>query len=251
MATVSEAAELNVDLPGARAVFSTRRGGVSQPPFDTLNFGFGTDDASANVTRNRRLIADRYGIALAFGRQVHGAHVRLVAEPTPEPEANSDIAEWAQALVPGDGLVTATPGLAPMVLAADCLPIAIAGGGAVAMVHAGWQGLAKGVIEAGVRQLREIVGAAPLGAAIGPGAGPCCYEVSDELHERFAARGEDFRQGRNLDLKAIARHQLHAASVARVEDLELCTICSDPDLFFSHRRDHGRTGRQAGLVWLA
>jgi YfiH family protein len=251
MATVSEAAELSVDLPGARAVFSTRRGGVSEPPFDTLNFGFGTDDAPANVMRNRRLIADRYDVALTFGRQVHGADVRLVDEPTLEPEADADIGDWVQGLVPGDGLVTATPGLAPMVLAADCLPVAIAGGGAVAMVHAGWQGLAKGVIAAGVRRLREIAGSAPLGAAIGPGAGPCCYEVSGELHERFAVRGEDFRQGLNLDLKAIARHQLHAAGVAQIEDLGLCTICSDPGLFFSHRRDLGRTGRQAGFVWLA
>jgi YfiH family protein len=251
MATVSEAAEFSVDLPGARAVFSTRRGGVSEPPFDTLNLGFGTADESANIARNRRLIADRYGIALAFGRQVHGRDVRLVDEPTPEPEADTDVSGWVQALVPGDGLLTATPGLAPMVLAADCLPIAIAGGGAVAMVHAGWQGLARGVIPAAVQRLQEITGRAPLGAAVGPGAGPCCYEVSDELHERFAAGGEDFRRGRNLDLKAIARHQLLAAGVAEVGDLGLCTICSDPSLFFSHRRDHGQTGRQAGFVWLA
>ena len=86
-------------------------------------------------------------------------------------------------------------------------------------------------------------------AAIGPGAGPCCYEVSDEVHAAFAELGPEVRQGQNLDLKAVARRQLEAAGVATVEDAGLCTMC-DPR-FFSHRRDGRRTGRQAGIAWLS
>jgi YfiH family protein len=134
-------------------------------------------------------------------------------------------------------------------LVADCLPIAVAGNGAVAMLHAGWRGLADGVIAAGVAALRELGDRRPLSAAIGPGAGPCCYEVGPEVHGAFAGLPAAHRSD-NLDLKAIARDQLAAAGVAEIEDLGVCTICSDPGLLFSHRRDHGITGRQAGVAWL-
>jgi copper oxidase (laccase) domain-containing protein len=87
-------------------------------------------------------------------------------------------------------------------------------------------------------------------AAIGPGAGGCCYEVGEEVHHRFAAYDHGAHRGSNLDLKAIARAQLTAAGVSRVDDVGLCTICSPPGLFFSHRRDRGMTGRQAGVAWL-
>ena len=145
-----------------------------------------------------------------------------------------------------------------MVLTADCLPIAVVGRGAdgrdrgaVAMLHAGWRGLAAGIVAEGVRALRELGADGPLAAAIGPGAGACCYEVGEEVHEVFANHGERVRHGRNLDLKAIARDQLERAGVQTVHDVELCTICSNEALFFSHRRDRGVTGRQAGLVWLS
>ena len=97
--------------------------------------------------------------------------------------------------------------------------------------------------------VRELGGEGELSAAIGPGAGPCCYEVGEEVHAAFADIGEA-HHGRHLDLKAIARHQLRAAGVANVADIGLCTICSDPGLLFSHRRDQGVTGRQAGVAWL-
>ena len=119
------------------------------------------------------------------------------------------------------------------------------------MLHAGWRGLAGGIVAEGVRAIRELGADGPLEAAIGPGAGGCCYEVGDEVHEVFADYGERVRRGRNLDLKAIAREQLERAGVQTVHDVELCTICSDESLFFSHRRDRGVTGRQAGLVWLS
>jgi copper oxidase (laccase) domain-containing protein len=128
--------------------------------------------------------------------------------------------------------------------------VAIAANGAAAMVHAGWQGLAGDVIAEGVRAVRDLGGEGPLSAAIGPGAGPCCYEVSEELHARFAPLGPTVRNGGNLDLKRIARLRLESAGVEDVSDCGLCTICSDPELFFSHRRDRGTTGRQAGVAWL-
>lgn len=238
---VSVQAPIVVELPGARAVFTTRAGGVSTGPYASLNLGFLTDDDPDSVRRNRVLLQEAYRVGLAYGLQVHGNCIRVVDQ------ANRDDALPAES----DGIATATPGVAPMVLAADCLPIAIAGGGAVAMVHAGWQGLATDVIAAGVQTVRELSrSGSPLVAAIGPGAGVCCYEVSEELHLRFAGRGEPLRQGRNLDLKAIARRQLSAAGVDEVQDVECCTICGGDQVFFSHRRERGLTGRQAGLVWL-
>ncbi len=142
------------------------------------------------------------------------------------------------------------PGLAPTALTADCLSIAVAGDGAVAMLHAGWRGLAGGVIAAGVLGLREAGAAGPLSAAIGPGAGGCCYEVGPEVHEAFADHPEHVHRGANLDLAAAARFELVRAGVHEIHEIGMCTICSDPSLFFSHRRDRGVTGRQAGVAWL-
>ncbi len=135
-------------------------------------------------------------------------------------------------------------------ITADCLPIVIAAPGAVAAVHAGWRGLDAGVIGNAVTKLRELSGGV-LNAAIGPGAGACCYEVGDELHRRFKAHSQDFHHGRNLDLKAIARVQLMEAGVAHIHDTEVCTICGDPQLTFSYRRDGAETGRQALVAWLS
>jgi YfiH family protein len=153
--------------------------------------------------------------------------------------------------VAADGQATATAGIAPTAIVADCLPVAVAGERAVAMLHAGWRGLAGGVVQEGVQALRELGGDAPLTAAIGPGAGPCCYEVGSEVRAVFAERFAEARRGSNLDLKAIARAELEQAGVATVYDVGLCTICSPPELFYSHRRDRGLTGRQAGIAWLS
>jgi polyphenol oxidase len=230
-----------IELPGARALFTTRRGGVSRGPYESLNLGRLTDDDPDAVETNRRRVADAAGVQLVYGRQVHGTRVCRVREA---PVGFSDPIE-------SDGQVTALAGLGPMVFTADCLPIAIATPGAVAMVHAGWRGLAEGVIDEGVRAVRELAdGGSPLAAAIGPGAGGCCYEVGAEVHARFERFGAVARNGDNLDLKAIAAAQLRAAGVSDVHDARLCTICSDPSLFFSHRRDRGLTGRQVGVAWL-
>jgi hypothetical protein len=118
------------------------------------------------------------------------------------------------------------------------------------MLHAGWRGLAGGVVAEGVRAVRELAGGASLAAAIGPGAGRCCYEVGEEVHAAFAELGPAVRDGRRLDLKAIARRKLGDAGVEIVHDIELCTICGEESMFYSHRRDRGVTGRQAGVAWL-
>ncbi len=231
-----------IELPGARAVFTTRRGGFSSGPYATLNLGKLTDDRPDAVQRNRELVAGRLGIRLSWIRQVHGADVRRI-------RSVSDAAAGGE-LPLADGQATALPGMGLVVLVADCLPIAVAGGGAVAMLHAGWRGLAAGVIEEGVRAVRELGGSGPLAAAIGPGAGRCCYQVGPDVHEAFAGHGDYARNGRNLDLKAIAVTQLRRAGIQDVHDLGLCTICAERSLLFSHRADGGVTGRQAGIAWL-
>lgn len=246
---------LGVELPGARALFTTRRGGFSEGPYASLNLGRLTADAPEAVQRNRATLQAEVGLPPVHIRQVHGTTVRLVAALSDE--AVGPLPDEGIELPEADGQVTALRGLAPMVLVADCLPIAVAGLGAsngdraVAMLHAGWRGLAGGIIGAGVRALRELGVDGPLEAAIGPGAGGCCYEVGEEVHAEFAAYGDRVRRGRNLDLKAIAREELVRAGVDAVHDVGLCTICSDESLFFSHRRDRGVTGRQAGLAWLS
>jgi hypothetical protein len=113
------------------------------------------------------------------------------------------------------------------------------------MVHAGWRGLAGGVLAEGVAAVRELdAGAGEVEAAIGPGAGPCCYEVSDDV---AAALGTERSAAGTVDLKALAAARLRAAGVTVVHDVGACTMCDER--FFSHRRDGGRTGRQAGVAW--
>jgi YfiH family protein len=227
---------IGIALPGGRALFTTRRGGVSEGPYASLNVGRWIDDDAEAVDRNRRILADTIGVpldALLQGRQVHGSRV--------ERRATQD-----GALNEADGQATAEPGLAPMVITADCLPIALVSEQAVAMLHAGWRGLAHGVLEEGVTAVREL-GGDDIQAAIGPGAGPCCYEVGAEVHAAFGRPAAAAK----LDLKAIAAERLRAAGVSEVHDVGLCTICSDSAFFFSHRRDGGVTGRQAGVVWRA
>ena len=233
---------ISIALPGGRALFTTRRGGTSAGPYASLNLGCWTDDDPEAVAANRALLADTVGIsldAILQGRQVHGTRVERRAT-TPGPD-----------LAAADGQATATPRLAPLVLTADCLPIAVIGEGAVAMLHGGWRGLAGGIVGAGVAAVRELGATGRLAAAIGPGAGGCCYEAGDEVHAAFEDRhGDVASNGRLLDLKAIARRELRAAGVEDVHDTGLCTLCADPALFFSHRRDGGVTGRQAGVAWL-
>ncbi len=116
------------------------------------------------------------------------------------------------------------------------------------MLHCGWRGLDGGIVAAGVGRLRELGVEGPLQAAIGPGVGGCCYETGEEVRGRFAAHRAS--AGRLLDLKAVARAQLHDAGVGTVEDVGVCTMCSAPGRLYSHRRDGAACGRQGGFAWL-
>jgi YfiH family protein len=226
-------------LAGARFLFSTRLGGVSEGPYESLNLGRLTDDPDENVRENRRRLCAAVGHPwerICFGRQVHGARVRRATKPR-------------EGVQEEDGQATARDDLAALVFVADCLPIVLAGDGAVAALHGGWRPLAAGIVAEGVAAVRELGGGGPIRAALGPSARGCCYEVGEEVHERFAAH--DARVGeRNLDLAKVAARQLEAEGVEEVHDVGLCTMCWF-GLFFSHRRDGGVTGRQAGVVWRA
>jgi YfiH family protein len=230
---------LEAELPGARAAFSTRLGGVSEPPFESLNLGRMTGDPG--VAENRRRLAGAIGVdpgQVLIGRQVHGADVIRHHRPM----RAGAYAEPKPGLPEADGQVAALNGLAPLVLVADCLPVALAGEGAVAMIHCGWRGLAAGIVERGVEAC------AARAAAIGPGIGPCCYEVGGPVLSAFEGLGPDLAEDGRLDLREVALRLLRRAGVEQVEVSGLCTRC-DPELFFSHRRDGEPTGRQAGVVW--
>jgi polyphenol oxidase len=234
---------IGVALPGARVAFSTRRGGVSEGPYESLNLGILTDDEAGRVARNRAILAEAIDLdpaAIAMGWQVHGTEVMRWDVP-PQPGRNGYAQPGAE-LDKVDGHVTDLEGLGLLVLVADCLPVALAGAGRVAMLHCGWRGLAGGIVERAAAMFDE-----PPAAAVGPGIGRCCYEVGQEVLDAFAdVKGAV--EGRMLDLRAVAGARLRAAGVERVEHVDMCTSCH-PDLFFSHRRDAGVTGRQGGIVW--
>ena len=225
-----------------RVGFGSRVGGVSEAPYDTLNIGVLTDDADVAVIENRTRLAAAVGFEprdVPIGLQVHKADVAVhVAAQDPSPYA-----EPGTALEEVDGHVVRRPGLAPLVLTADCLPVALAGPGGVAMLHCGWRGLAGGIVGRGALAVEAT------SAAIGPGIGPCCFEVGPEVLEAFGDLGEGIADGRMLDLPEVARRLLARAGVEAVESAGLCTFC-EAELFFSHRRDKGVTGRMGNLAWI-
>jgi YfiH family protein len=219
------------EAPGPYTVaFSTRLGGVSVGTYESLNLGRSTLDDSSNVDENRRRLCAAVGVEperLALNRQVHGATINR--------------AEEGERTQNGDGLWTDEPGVPMLAFSADCLPIALArlnGNPGLALLHAGRMGLLEGILEAGAAALDG-----PTAAIVGPGIGPCCYEVGDDILAAYRARfGPDVVQGRNLDLWSAAERILHEAGVETVERLDVCTACDDR--FFSHRRDGADTGRQ-------
>jgi YfiH family protein len=233
---------IEFELPGARALFSTRLGGVSPAPYESLNLGILTGDEPDRVRDNRHRLAARAGLApgdVAMGWQVHGAEV---LEWESAPENGGGYAKPGTPLEKVDGHATDLAGLGLLVLVADCLPVALAGEGRAAMLHCGWRGLAAGIVQRAVASFTE-----PPTAVVGPGIGSCCYEVGPEVLEAFSDLA-GVADGRMLDLRAVAERKLHAAGVAGVGHVDLCTSCR-ADLFFSHRRDGPETGRQAGMVW--
>jgi YfiH family protein len=224
------------ELPGGgQALFTTRSSGDL-----SLSRGASREGGGRAREDRREALREALGLGrLCAGRQVHGAEVQRVRD-------GGGSAAGAQVVVEADGHATALSGVGAMVITADCLPVALGCEGAVAMLHAGWRGLAAGVLEEGVRALEELAGPGRIVAVVGPGAGVCCYEVGPEVHEAF---GGAHRDGARIDLRAIAHDRLLAAGVARVRDVAACTICDER--FFSHRREGSRAGRQAGVAWLS
>jgi len=234
------ARELMFALPGGgRALFTARADG---------NMSSVSGAGALHGQRARERLREQFGLAgLARGRQVHGTVVRRVgAGEAPLEQSPAWEVPHGESLVEADGHATALPGLGALALTAHGLPVALGSVGAVAMLHAGWRGLAAGVLEEGVGAMRDLGAGEEIVAVIGPGAGACCYEVGAEVH---AALGSGGSAAGHIDLHAIARERLLAAGVGRVRDPGICTIC---DLaFFSHRREGARAGRQAGVAWLS
>lgn len=243
-----EVVEVAVDAP-ARAVFTTRAGGVSEGPWSGLNLGADSGDEPGRVRANRRMLAGALGVdagRVSMVRQVHGTAVHRIDEPSRPGLFTGDLRGWDE----GDGLATGTPGLPVAVLGADCPPVLLwrRGRAGVAAAHAGWRGLVAGVLEEAVAALGDPGG---LGAAIGPGIGPCCYPVSAEVRERFAARfGDAVVRGEAVDLAASARVALAGAGIpdGAITAVAACTSC-EPARFYSFRRAGGPCGRHAGVIW--
>jgi YfiH family protein len=227
------------EAEGYEVAFTTRVGGVSEGPYASLNLGRKSGDVPERADENRRIACEAIGAdleKLALNYQVHSSRV-LRAAPAMRGEH-------------ADGLWTDEPGLPILAMSADCLPIVLARTGmekpAVAVLHAGWKGLLAGIVESGATAL----GGDTLTAAIGPGIGPCCYEVGEEVATPFRERfGDDVVRESRLDLWTSAERALRAAGIERVTRIDRCTAC-EPETFFSHRRDAGRTGRQGVIAYV-
>ena len=227
--------------PAAVLAFSTRRGGVSAAPFESLNLGRSTADDPAHVAENRARFLAAAGASLerlATAGQVHGARMVEVTAPGHQPEC--------------DGLLTTVPGLPLAVTTADCMSLLFTAPGGVAAVHAGWRGTAEGMPAGALAALctRTATAAAACVVHIGPCIRGCCYEVGPEVAARFPAVAlRRVGNGVRLDLPTAAREALRAAGVpdASIHDTGACTAC-EPHWYFSHRRDAGRTGRMWGMA---
>jgi len=235
---------------GWRAAFSTRLGGVSPAPFDSLNLGLSTADEPANVRRNRELFCAAAGVeaaALVVPGQVHGTTVAEVGKGQRGRGAHGR----ADVIADTDGLLTREAGVPLLVSFADCVPVLLVAGRparGVALVHAGWRGMLAGIVGEAARALAAV--GAPCAAVVGPSIGPCCFTVSDDVGQSFeAAFPGTWRNGR-VDLWEAARRQLVGGGFAPADVVSsgLCTFHDHE--FFSHRREHGATGRQAAVAWI-
>lgn len=231
--------------PGrVHAVITTRAGGVSPAPYDSMNFGLRSGDTEENVRRNRALLRALLPNEPKWVHQVHGSRALDAEQVEDAPQADASVAHAA--------------GTVCVVMAADCMPVLLTdrAGTAVGAAHAGWRGLAGGVVENAVRLLDR----APQDvlAYLGPCIGPAQFEVGGDVLEAFVAhdaqaarafRPYPGRPGKWLcDLYMLARQRLHALGVRAVYGGGFCTV--NDQRFFSHRRDKGASGRMAGLIWL-
>jgi purine-nucleoside/S-methyl-5'-thioadenosine phosphorylase / adenosine deaminase len=236
---------------GLLVAFCDRRGGVGSWPYDSLNLGARVGDDGAAVTENRRRAARACGFdvgALRLSRQVHGAKV-IEVSPLFSPHqvavgATTCTENSGSPVVVGeaDGLLARHSGPVLGILTADCAAVVVAGRSGVALLHAGWRGLAAGVVAAGVA---EVGGAHK--AWVGPAIKACCYEVGAEVVDAFGRAGLPVADASHVDIPNAAAAALVASGVSEVACAEVCTACS-PD-YFSHRRD-GVTGRQGAFAAL-
>ncbi|MBN1142194.1 MAG: peptidoglycan editing factor PgeF [Deltaproteobacteria bacterium] len=241
------------------AGFSTRNGGISRPPFNSLNFGFNTDDAACNVERNRSTLCRAFDIApqnLLTVQQAHGTDILAIDEP------NDDLSHFLS--LECDAVITNQPRIMLGILVADCFPVLFwhPGAGVIAAAHVGWRGAAGGLIGKVLEALAGLFRADGQGlyCAIGPGISAAHYEVDRTVKETFGPSGVGWEQiawektfGRwRLDLGKCCRLQLEQGGVdpARiVYNPDFCTF-AQRELFFSYRRDNGQTGRQIGFIMI-
>jgi polyphenol oxidase len=252
VAVDGSASECWLGLPGCpsgiRGGVSTRLGGVSPAPWASLNLSLHVGDESPRVVENLRRVSAASGVALDRAARIpleHGARVVAVTQPGFAP--------------PGDALMTTRPGLPLAVTVADCLPLYLAAPGrAVAVVHCGWRGLAAGIVPAALDALARAAATPPAQwhAWVGPGIGACCYDLPPQDARHFvevdphpvpAAGREPDRVPVDLLRHAIAQLRAGGLDEARVHSFGGCTACQ-PERFFSHRRDRGRSGRM--LAWI-
>lgn len=238
---------LRVSAHGAHALFTGRAGGVSHAPYDSLNLGPQTGDKPDSLAENQRTverIASEDGTPrrLLIGTQVHESSVAAHVEGFDEVNVDGV-----------DAHVTDRRDLAIAVCTADCVPVALLAPWGVGVAHAGWRGLAGGVIGGTVGELLsladEAADPATISAFIGPCAGACCYEVGEEVHAAFTGWPGHDPEGRTIDLAALAAAALEHEGVGEIHVAGRCTICDDR--YFSHRGSDGTTGRQAGIAWRA
>lgn len=233
---------------------TTRHGGVSKPPYDSFNLGMNTEDFPEVVAANRSLLRQSLPSDPFWLKQVHGCHV---ADADVEPTQNS-----TQFACEADASVTSVTGRVLTILTADCLPIVLAdhAGTVLGVAHAGWRGLAGGVLEACLESMRlKSPQAEKWRAWIGPGIGPTAFQVGEDVREAFEGYGAD-RVGMFVsdpaakgkwfaNLPALARWRLQSLGVDEIEDCGLCTMTDAQRRFFSYRRDR-QTGRMATVAWL-
>lgn len=235
---------------GVHAAFPARAGGVSAPPFESLNLSLSVHDDPRAVLENRRRLCAAVGVPqdrLVVPGQVHGIALRWVGEA----EAGRGASDSPSVVREHDGLLTAAAGLGLVVSYADCVPIVIVADGeegpAFATVHAGWRGTIAGIAGLAAAELSR--GRRLLAAAVGPSIGPCCFEVDGELRRRFAACYPGSAGTRTVDLWHAVRLDLERAGVP-ADAVSVAGLCTSSDArFFSHRRDRGATGRHLAIAW--
>ena len=235
---------------GVAAAFPARFGGVSAPPFDSLNLGLSVNDEREHVLENRRRLCEAIGLPserLVIPGQVHGTTLAWVGEG----EAGRGALDSPSVIKEHDGLLTGQAGLGLAISYADCVPVVIVAEGEdgplLATVHAGWRGMIAGI--AGKAAAELAARGRLVAAAVGPSIGPCCFAVDDALRRRFEARFPGSAGAETVDLWRCARMDLEAAGVPSAA-ISVAGLCTASDArFFSHRRDAGATGRHLAIAW--